>query len=213
MKGINTFTLKVIALLAMLCDHLGHALFPELIILRIIGRISFPIFAYVLVEGFYYTRDVNKYMLRLGVIALLSEIPFDLMASQKILEFGHQNVFFTLFLGILMLYLMSRMVNPLLQFAYAGIAMMAAEFLKTDYRYFGILIILWFYYWRSNKWVKYLGVAAIMLLFKGWTGYFTALALVPIALHNGKRGPKLKWFFYIFYPAHALVIGLLSLII
>ena len=98
MKGINTFTLKVIALLAMLCDHLGHALFPELIILRIIGRISFPIFAYVLVEGFYYTRDVNKYMLRLGVIALLSEIPFDLMASQKILEFGHQNVFFTLFL-------------------------------------------------------------------------------------------------------------------
>ena len=213
MKGINTFTLKVIALLAMLCDHLGHALFPELIILRIIGRISFPIFAYVLVEGFYYTRDVNKYMLRLGVIALLSEIPFDLMASQKILEFGHQNVFFTLFLGILMLYLMSRMVNPLLQFAYAGIAMMAAEFLKTDYRYFGILIILWFYYWRSNKWVKYLGVAAIMLLFKGWTGYFTALALVPIALHNGKRGPNLKWIFYIFYPAHALVIGLLSLII
>ena len=213
MKGINTFTLKWIALLAMLCDHIGHALFPDLMILRIIGRISFPIFAYVLVEGFCYTRDVKKYMTRLGVMAILSEIPFDLMASQKVLEFGHQNVFFTLFLGILMLYLMSRTVNPLLQFAYAGIAMMTAEFLKTDYRYYGILIILWFYYWRSNKWVKYLGVAAIMLLFKGWTGCFTAMALVPIALHNGRRGPKLKWFFYIFYPLHALVIGLLSLII
>lgn len=213
MKGINTFTLKMIALIAMLCDHLGHTLFPQLSILRIIGRISFPIFAYVLVEGFFYTRDVKKYLTRLGLMALLSEIPFDLMASQKVLEFGHQNVFFTLFLGIFMLYLMSRTVNPLLQFAYAGIAMVVAEFLKTDYRYFGILIILWFYYWRLNKWVKYLGVTAIMLLLKGWVGCFTALALVPIALHNGKQGPKCKWFFYIFYPAHTLVIGLISLII
>ena len=97
MKGINTFTLKMIALIAMLCDHLGHTLFPQLSILRIIGRISFPIFAYVLVEGFFYTRDVKKYLTRLGLMALLSEIPFDLMASQKVLEFGHQNVFFTLF--------------------------------------------------------------------------------------------------------------------
>ena len=213
MRGINTFTLKMIALIAMLCDHLGHALFPQLMILRIIGRISFPIFAYVLVEGFCHTRNVKKYMMRLGVMALLSEIPFDLMASQKVLEFGHQNVFFTLFLGIFMLYLMSRTVNPMLQLVYAGIAMVAAEFLKTDYRYFGILIILWFYYWRSNKWAKYLGVTAIILLSKGWVGCFTALALVPIALHNGKRGPKCKWFFYIFYPAHALIIGLISLII
>lgn len=213
MRGINTFTLKMIALIAMLCDHLGHALFPQLMILRIIGRISFPIFAYVLVEGFCHTRNVKKYMMRLGVMALLSEIPFDLMASQKVLEFGHQNVFFTLFLGIFMLYLMSRTVNPMLQLVYAGITMVAAEFLKTDYRYFGILIILWFYYWRSNKWAKYLGVTAIILLSKGWVGCFTALALVPIALHNGKRGPKCKWFFYIFYPAHALIIGLISLII
>ena len=104
--AINTFTLKMIAIIAMFIDHLGAVIFPEYIELRIIGRIAFPIFAYTLVEGFVYTHDVFKYMKRLGVLALLSEIPFDLAFFGTPLEFGHQNVFFTLFLGILMLYLL-----------------------------------------------------------------------------------------------------------
>lgn len=213
MIGINTFTLKMIALIAMLCDHMGHAFFPEFVVLRIIGRIAYPIFAYVLVEGFFYTRDVKKYMLRLGILAVISEIPFDLMASQNILEFSHQNVFFTLFFGVLAMYMMSRTVNPILQLSYAGIAMILAEILKVDYRHYGIIIILWFYYWRTNKWMKCLGIAAIMILLRGWNGFFAAFALVLIFFYNGKRGPRCKWFFYIFYPAHALVIGLISMII
>ena len=102
MRGLNTFTLKIIAIVSMLVDHIGLVFFPEVMMFRIIGRISFPIFAYVLAEGIYYTKDITKYMLRLGIFALLSEIPYDLAVMGSVLEFSHQNVFFTLFFGVLM---------------------------------------------------------------------------------------------------------------
>ena len=101
--GLTSNQLKIIALVAMTCDHVGKELLPQCQILQIIGRLAFPIFAYTLVEGFMHTHDVKKYLMRLGILALLSEIPFDLAFNGTILEFGHQNVFFTLFLGILML--------------------------------------------------------------------------------------------------------------
>ena len=213
MKGIDTFTLKMIALFAMLCDHVGLVFFPQQIVFRMVGRISFPIFAYVLVEGFWHTHDVKRYMARLGVMAFVSEIPFDLMASKKILELGHQNIFFTLLLGVVLLYMLTKTVNPFLQFVYVAFAMWIANFLRMDYRFFGILIIFCFYYCRSNQRLKYIGITAISLLLKGWTGCFTALSLVPISLHNGEQGRKCKWFFYIFYPAHLLAIVLIRLII
>ena len=102
MKGLNTFTLKMIAIISMLVDHIGHIFFPEVMIFRIVGRIAFPIFAYVLAEGIYYTKDITKYMMRLGIFALLSEIPYDLAIMGSMLEFSHQNVFFTLFFAVLM---------------------------------------------------------------------------------------------------------------
>ena len=87
MKGINTFTLKCIAIISMLIDHIGMVLFPEQLIFRMIGRLAFPIFAYVLVEGFFYTKNINKYLLRLGVFAIVSEVPFDLAYSGKWFSF------------------------------------------------------------------------------------------------------------------------------
>ena len=101
---IDSFTLKMIAMLSILADHIGVVFFPEQILFRVIGRLAFPIFAYTLVEGFFYTHDIKKYMCRIGILALLSEIPFDLTVSGKILEFGHQNIFFTLSIGLVMMY-------------------------------------------------------------------------------------------------------------
>ena len=98
----------MIAMLSMLADHIGAVLFPEQILFRVIGRLAFPIFAYTLVEGFFYTHDIKKYMCRIGILALLSEIPFDLTVSGKILEFGHQNIFFTLFIGLVMMYFLMK---------------------------------------------------------------------------------------------------------
>ena len=110
MKGIKTFLLKWIAIISMLIDHIGAVLFPWCEWMRIVGRLAFPIFAYLLVEGFVYTKDVKKYLVRLGLFALISEIPFDLAFFGTVFAPVHQNVFFELFCGnagILVLYFLS----------------------------------------------------------------------------------------------------------
>lgn len=206
MKGINTFTLKLIAVVCMIIDHIGLAFFPEYIIFRILGRIAFPIFAYTLVEGFFHTRNLKKYLVRLGIFMLLSEIPFDLAVSGKILEFGHQNIFFTLFLGILTLTLIVKTTSISKQFLIVAISLLLSRVLNMDYSSMGIMTILLFYYFRDKKKEQLLAVGLLNLLMAGKLQMFSILAFIPIALHNGKQGPKMKWFFYAFYPMHLLAI-------
>ena len=213
MKGINTFTLKMIAIVSMLIDHAGAVLFPQYEILRIVGRLAFPIYAYTLVEGLVHTHDVKKYMLRLGAFALISEIPFDLAFFGSALEFSHQNVFFTLFLGIVMLYFTIKAPTTFWQFMYTIGFFLISEFLRTDYNSMGLLMIFCFYYFRNQNVTKYLLVALINILFMGGTQVYAVLALVPIAMHNGNQGPKCKKFFYGFYPVHLLILYFISLII
>ncbi len=213
MKGLNTFTLKMIAIVSMVIDHVGHIFFPEAMIFRIIGRMSFPIFAYVLAEGFHYTKDVKKYLLRLGLFALLSEIPYDLAIMGSVLEFSHQNVFFTLFFGVLMLYVMSRMKNMLMQYAVVLVAVFVCRFLHTDYRSIGVLLVFIFYVFRQRKAEKLLIVGLIFLGLTGGLQLYALLALPLIALHNGEQGTKMKAFFYLFYPAHLLILYLVHLIV
>lgn len=212
MKGIDTFVLKMIAIAAMLLDHIGAVLFPQYGILREIGRIAFPIFAYTLVEGMVHTHNVQKYMLRLGIFALLSEVPFDLAFFGTPLEFSHQNVFFTLFLGIVMLYLTVKAPTMFQKFMYLLGILLLSEFLKTDYNSMGLLMIFVFYYFRNQNIVKYLMVAFINIALMGGSQSLAVLALIPIALHNGDQGPKCKEFFYGFYPIHLLIIYFLSII-
>ena len=88
-------SLKFIAIATMVIDHIGLALFPDELIWRYIGRISFPIFAFLIVEGFVHTSDFKKYIGRILLFAIISEIPFNLLVSGKVLDFTHQNVFFT----------------------------------------------------------------------------------------------------------------------
>ena len=97
-------SLKLIAIVTMLIDHIGLVLFPEVMILRCIGRLSFPIFAFLIVEGFEHTSDFKKYMVRILLFGLMSEIPYNLMISGKFIDFTHQNVFFTFAIGLMMLY-------------------------------------------------------------------------------------------------------------
>lgn len=211
--GISTFTLKMIAIVSMLLDHVGAILFPQYIIFRILGRIAFPIFTYTLVEGFMYTHDVKKYMMRLGAMALISEIPFDLAFFGKTVEFGHQNVFFTLFLGILMLYLTLKVPTNWQRFFVVIAMLVFSDLLNTDYSSMGLLMIFWFYQFRENKIAKYIGIALINVLCMGGIQKWAVLALVPIALHNREQGPKCKAFFYGFYPVHLIVLYVISLLI
>lgn len=213
MKRLNTFTLKMIAIITMLIDHVGHVFFPEVTLLRIIGRLSFPIFAYVLAEGFVYTKDVKKYLLRLGIFALLSEIPYDLAIMGSVLEFTHQNVFFTLFFGVLMLWIITKTKNMFLQYGIVVVMLLLCQFLNTDYSNIGILMIFIFYIFRERKIEKLLIVGLIFIALTGGIQLYAILALPLIALHNREQGPKMKAFFYLFYPAHLLILYLVHLIV
>lgn len=213
MNGLNTFALKWIAIISMLIDHTGAVLFPQYEWMRIVGRLAFPIFAFLLVEGFVHTSDVKKYMIRLGAFALVSEIPFDLAFFGTLLEFTHQNVFFTLFMGILMLYLMLQTPSRGKQIITMIAALLISDYLCMDYGSWGLLMILAYYEMRDKKILKLVAVAVVNIFFMGYTQIYAAFAMIPIAFHNGKLGPKMKMFFYAFYPAHLVILYLISLII
>lgn len=264
---MSTFALKLFAIIVMLIDHIG-AIFissggqPELYFAcRAIGRLAFPIFVFLVVEGFFHTRDVKKYMIRLGMFAVISEIPFDLAFYRTLhgtdfvgdfeaafsngfhsIRFAHllnnlnthQNVFFTLFLGLALLYLMQQveikfkkqlLISNLLD---AGLTIgfcLIALFLKTDYNFAGILMFVAFYLFRGSKLVISIClfiINASMSNFAGFTAtgnifyviqMLATFAMIPIAFYNGKKGKNAKYIFYIFYPAHLLILYLISLFI
>ncbi len=223
---MNSYHLKLIAIITMLIDHVGAVLVPGNtmlnFIMRCIGRLSFPIFVFLLVEGFHHTKDVKKYLMRMGAFALISEIPFDLAFYGKVLEFHHQNIFFTLFLGLLCMYLMSKvekkfkqniiimnLLNALLTLVFG----IAAYLLKTDYDYRGIILIVAFYLFRGSKLLLGLSLLFISGYLLGYINIIATLAILPIAFYNGQKGKNIKYTFYIFYPAHLLILAVINLLI
>lgn len=241
--GLSGSTLKMVAIITMLIDHIGATVLWRLLILyhqtawngldtaalpfvgfmdetwlletyyllRNIGRIAFPIFCFLLIEGFVYTRDRKKYALRLFVFALISEIPFDLAFSSRILETQYQNVFFTLLLGLLTIMAVHAIEekvewNEIMRTALTAAAvlagMQAAFLLRTDYAAKGVMCILVLYLFRKKR--NWQVIAGCLAFF--WWEPWAILAFVPIALYNGKRGWNMKYFFYLFYPLHLLVL-------
>lgn len=211
--GIDSFALKMIAILSMLTDHIGAVLFPEQVIFRVIGRLAFPIFAYLLVEGFFYTHDIKKYMYRIGTLALLSEIPFDLTANGVILEFGHQNVFFTLLIGLAMMYFLMKTVGRAQMIMVALLFFLIADALRSDYGGVGVLLILCLYLFREDMLWKVISVVVVNVVLMGGLQMFAVFALIPIYLHNGQQGRRMKWFFYGFYPVHLFILFLVRMMI
>ena len=211
MKGINTFFLKWIAIISMLIDHIGAVLFPWCEWMRIVGRLAFPIFAYLLVEGFVYTKDVKKYLVRLGLFALISEIPFDLAFFGTVFAPVHQNVFFELFCGILMLCLMLKTPSKTNQIIILIVMLLISDWLGLDYGSWGLLMVYACYKFREQKIVK-LALLVIFNLLMGYSQIYAGLAVILIAFHNRELGPKMKWLFYAFYPAHLMILFLVSVI-
>ena len=217
-KGISGSTLKISAIITMLIDHIGAGVLGRLLVvrgmneaadlnawidanstlvityqmMRFVGRLAFPIFCFLLIEGFEHTHDVKKYALRLLSFCLVSEIPFDLLFNGKILESGYQNVFFTLFIGLMVMWGFQVVENQ----------ERFAKFKKVIFDAgIGVACIVLLYVFRKKK--SYQLLAGCI----GFSWELTApLAFIPIAFYNGKRGLSLKYFFYIFYPAHLLIL-------
>lgn len=212
--------LKLIAVISMLIDHTGDVLYPGQLWLRCIGRLAFPLYCFLLVEGFLHTRDLKRYIFRLFIFGIISEIPFDLAFYGRIVDTSHQNVFWTLLLGILAISLMSMIEcdNVYLKYLLQAISAVpfgiAAQLLHTDYRWIGVGLISSMYIFHDIETLKVLcGTVLLLPVFTNEIEYFGLLSYVPMHFYNGKRGsmsPVLKWAFYLFYPAHLLILAMIS---
>ena len=206
--------LKLIACVTMLLDHMGAVLFPEQLWLRIIGRIAFPIYCFLLAEGAHYTKNPIRYGLRLLIGLLLAEIPFDLVHGG--LSFHQQNVMFTLLLGFLAILSVKHLSGSMRLLALLPI--IAAELLRTDYGAMGVFMILMFFITRNleeNHVLQAIGLLGLgVSVFKtSFIQPLAVLAILPISLYSGKKvsdNKVLQWGFYLFYPVHLLILWLIS---
>lgn len=233
--NISSASLHLLAMGFMLCDHLWAMLFPAEEWLTCIGRIAFPIFSFLIVEGYSHTHNLRRYLLRLLIWALLSEIPFDLMYGGSIFYPYHQNVLWTFLLSLFLIILIekskSRLHPVLASLASAGIVILGFVFgyvTMVDYYGVGILTVLVFYFFRKQNWKNRLCqfLCLYILNVKLLGGYYyeiqvfgfeielvqqgiALLALIPIWLYQGRQGIHNKVFqysCYAFYPAHMLLL-------
>jgi len=237
----TSMSLHIMAMVFMLCDHLWATVVPGNDWLTCVGRLAFPIFAFLIVEGYFHTRNLKKYVGRLLLFAVITEIPFNLVMGSRIFYPIHQNVLWTFLIGILCIYLNERakakgvMVRRILTGCVTVILAFVLGLVGfVDYNYAGVFMVLVFYFFRGRKWWHFLGqflllwyinvemlsgLAYEVQLF-GETHFivrqgFALLALIPIWLYRGKQGPHnkaLQYFNYAFYPAHLLVLALVRML-
>lgn len=225
-RGLDGGVLKGIAAALMLTDHVGAILLPEVPVLRCVGRLAFPIFAFFVAEGYAHTRDFGRYFRRLAILAVVSEIPFNL-ENGAVFDLTRQNVLFTFCLALLTLRGLEALGRERGFGRWAGCGLVlaagfaAGELLRTDYGGWGVVTVALLQLCRDGKYAKLwllLAMAAVnglgmgsltMPVFGGEMPIqiFAVAALPVIWLYNGQAGPKgLRRAFYVFYPAHLLVL-------
>ncbi len=236
--GISSFVLHILAMAFMLSDHLwatvvtGNADW-----MTCLGRLAFPIFAFMTVEGFFHTRSRKRYAGRMLVFALLSELPFNLMLSGSLIYPYHQNVLWCFLLCIGLMSLNEKAKNTgkwwIWCLTVAGtlvLGSLVGMLSFMDYMHYGVWMVLTFYFFRGKKWWNYAAQLLLMILINKEVGglvyefvlfgnvisfpqqCFAVFALLPIWLYNGRQGYHSKWFKYFcyaFYPVHLLVLGLI----
>lgn len=233
-------SLHILAMIFMLCDHLWGTIVPGNDWLTCIGRLAFPIFAFLLVEGYFHTKNLKKYLLRLFLFAAISELPFNLAIGSRVFYPIHQNVLWTFLISLLLVHWneKARQSGNLFKEIVVALASLLSACIAgiltfVDYHHCGILTVLAFYFLRGRKWWNYVGQLIclwyINVKMMGGMGYelsflgrdfflsqqsFALLALLPIWLYQGKQGYHSKpfqYFCYAFYPAHLLILGLIKM--
>lgn len=235
-RGLNSFVLHILAMIFMLLDHLWATVVPGNQWMTCVGRLAFPIFAFMIVEGYYHTHNLKRYVLRLLVFALISEIPFDLMYGSTVFYPFHQNVLWTFLLAIGCIVLIDKVrkrgtwwKTVLVAVPVTAIGALLGTLTMTDYFAFGILMVLVFYFFHGRKWYHFIGQLVCLYyinaeLFAGLQygveifGHafeishqgLAVLALIPIWLYNGEQGPHnkaIQFVYYAFYPVHMLILA------
>lgn len=199
--------------------------------MRLIGRMAFPIYCFLLVEGFLYTRSVKKYALRLLLFAFISEIPFDLALTGQVWDSNYSNVFFTLVIGLVAIWAISY-IEKFYEFwkekqwdsflgtlivAVAGVLVVAicggfAEMvLFTDYGLAGVAAIIILYLFRKMRVVAFAAAVFALSVLSSSTEILALFMLIPLMKYDGTRGKKIKYVFYAFYPVHLLILALVCM--
>ena len=178
-------------------------------ICRMIGRISFPLYAFCIVEGFMRTRNLFKYLLRLLLLAVISEIPYNLMTANSILSISNQNVIWTFILGLFMLFGFKKIKNSfVVQVIILVVIAYIAYFLKTDYDYKGIILMALYYWTRYDRNMRTLTNSIFTAFMSSEADYgFGIFSSFFIHFYDGTRGElNLNKLFYAFYPVHMLIL-------
>ncbi|MCR4716271.1 MAG: conjugal transfer protein TraX [Lachnospiraceae bacterium] len=258
-KEITSFNLKLIAIITMFIDHIGAAIVEQLEVypefedntflfmidtpLRAIGRLAFPLFVFMIIEGFKYTSSKAKYLGRLAIFALISEIPFDFAIHFYEVDGGfpfsltRQNVYFTLAFGLLGIIIIDKIstnypakaiegskaahMNPNLRaviraIGIAGttiVVLLMAKYSACDYDVAGVLAIIAGYLFRNN-YISQITAIVLVLTIDNHFEAFAFIDLAFVAFYKGNKGKEVnKWIFYIFYPAHLLLLALIRTLI
>ncbi len=213
-KVLSLSALKWIAMITMLIDHMAFILIIDAdknlkllyIIGRLIGRLSFPLFCFALVEGYIHTSNLKKYLLRLVCFAMVAEPCYDLAFHGSYIYWNDQNVIWTLIIGILVMYAVDKYGKDIIaKGLIVALGAVLAWILRIDYLWFGVLLIAILYVLKDDKsWQT--GLCSMLLLFQ-----FTAVfSLIPMNMYKGTKGKSVKWLFYVFYPGHLLLLHWLS---
>lgn len=234
---ISSAGLHILAMTFMLSDHIWATLLTQDMWLTYIGRIAFPIFAFMIAEGLRQTKNAKKYLLRLLILAVISEIPFDIMYSGTLFYPYEQNVIWTFLIATILILSIERVKTKgnkyLTGLAYIG-AFLLGGILgllgMTLFNAAGVYTVFVFYIFGKRRWWCFIGQLVCLYylnveLISGRTVFignieivmqgFALLALIPIWLYNGKKGYDKKWFrlfCYAFYPVHQLILGILQLL-
>ena len=227
---MSAFCLKIIACITMFIDHVGYVIFKESSFFNWIGRLAFPIFAFQISQGYIHTRNLKKYVIRLFIFALISQIPF-ILFYESLFDAFAINVIFTLLFGLIGIIVYDK-INKLLGIVLSICLGIIAEICSFDYGFYGVIVILLFYIFRNSKLllISAFSVATITkyacyivyyllettinptIVFKFYMPSIigTLLSGLFIGLYNGKKGNDSKYLLYLFYPLHLLLLYFLA---
>lgn len=211
---LNTFQLKMIALITMTIDHIGYFLFPSIIGFRIIGRISFVIFAYLIANAYIFTSDKDKFFKRLIIFGAIMD--FFVLISGNLESL---NIFFTLAFGFKLIDSVKKKQYPLiLLLLISSQLILKTTGITYQYGLYGILFILSSYYLYQKQYIL-IFVNIVLIYLTNFIEpvfniqYYSTMGVLILCLYNFEKGKSMKYFFYIYYPLHILILNALSIII
>lgn len=225
LQKINGAQLKYIAFASMFIDHFNKAIITPFLtgtgplnvitrIFDILGRIAFPIFAFMIVEGFFKTKSRWKYLRNLLVFATISEIPYDMFQSAVFINTWSQNILWGLALGLFTIMVIDKLKEKIkkrpvwifVSIIIVALSSLGSMLISADYEYYAIIII-YIYYLFYNKRLLASGLSYLVIIKE----IYAILGFATVLLYNGEKGKQNKIFNYLFYPVHLLILGIIRM--